>query len=115
VVGVVAIGLWALVAVPFAPTIGMPALAFANTNAQLRPRDHPLRAADAQHWQSGYARALGGLWRIALASAAMGTVIWGLLIALPLWAPTVFTLDSLRGQALTVLAAACQRRCSISR
>jgi hypothetical protein len=47
----------------------------------------------------------GGLWRIALSSAAMGAVIWGLLTLLPQWAPTVFTLDSLRGQALTVVAA----------
>lgn len=104
VVGVISIGLWALIAVPFAPRIGMPALAFASAT---------LNSVHAVILFALLTRALGdlglrelwaGLWRIALASTAMGALIWGLLLALPAWAPTFFTLDSLQGEALTVAA-----------
>jgi hypothetical protein len=45
-----------------------------------------------------------GLWRIALASAAMGALIWALLLTLPRLAPGVFSLATLPGEALTVAA-----------
>jgi putative peptidoglycan lipid II flippase len=105
VVGVVAIGLWALVAVPFTPTIGMPALAFANTTLNSGHAVILFVLLTITIGNLGLRELWAGLWRIALASAAMGAVIWGLLALLPLWAPTIFTLDSLRGQALTVVAA----------
>ncbi len=105
VVGVVAIGLWALVAVPFASTIGMPALAFANTSLNSGHAIILFVLLTLAIGNLGLGELWSGLWRIALASAAMGAVIWGLLYALPLWAPHIFTLDSLRGQAATVLAA----------
>jgi putative peptidoglycan lipid II flippase len=105
VVGVVAIGLWALVAVPFTPTIGMPALAFANTTLNSGHAVILFVLLTITIGNLGLRELWAGLWRIALASVAMGGVIWGLLALLPLWAPTIFTLDSLRGQALTVVAA----------
>lgn len=105
VVGIVAIGLWALVAVPFAPTIGMPALAFANATLNSGHAIILFVLLTLAIGNLGLRELWAGLWRIALASAAMGGVIWGLLFALPTWAPSLFTLDSLRGQALTVVAA----------
>ncbi|HEX8995972.1 MAG TPA: lipid II flippase MurJ [Ktedonobacterales bacterium] len=105
VVGVVAIGLWALVAVPFSPTIGMPALAFANATLNSGHAIILFILLTLAIGNLGLRELWAGLWRIALSSAIMGAVIWGLLYELPRLAPTVFTLDSLRGQALTVVAA----------
>jgi putative peptidoglycan lipid II flippase len=105
VVGIVAIGLWALVAVPFTPTIGMPALALANATLNSGHAIILFVLLTITIGNLGMRELWAGLWRIALASALMGTVIWGLLIVLPQWQPTLFTLDSLRGQALTVLGA----------
>ena len=105
VIGVVAIGIWALVAVPFTPRVGMPALALANSALN---SGHAIILFILLTFAIGNlgARELwAGLWRIALASAAMGALLWGLLTMLPQWAPTVFTLAGLRGEALTVLAA----------
>ena len=104
VVTVISIGLWALVAVPLTPRIGMPALAFASST---------LNAAHALMLFALLTLALGdlglralwdGFWRIALASAAMGALAWGLLLALPRVAPGGFSLATLPGQALTVAA-----------
>jgi putative peptidoglycan lipid II flippase len=105
VVGVVSIGVWALVAVPFTPTVGMPALALANAALNSSHAIILFALLTIFIGNLGLRELWGGLWRIALSSAAMGAVIWGLLTLLPQWAPTVFTLDSLRGQALTVVAA----------
>lgn len=102
VVGVVSIGLWALVAVPFAPRIGMPALAFASATLNSGHAVILFALLTLALGDLGLRELWGGLWRIALASAVMGALIWGLLAALPLWAPTLFTLDTLPGQALTV-------------
>ncbi|HEY7851238.1 MAG TPA: lipid II flippase MurJ [Ktedonobacterales bacterium] len=105
VVGVASIGVWALVAVPFTPTVGMPALALANAALNSSHAIILFVLLTIFIGNLGLRELWGGLWRIALSSAAMGAVIWGLLTLLPQWAPTVFTLDSLRGQALTVVAA----------
>ncbi|HET9111748.1 MAG TPA: lipid II flippase MurJ [Ktedonobacterales bacterium] len=105
VVGVVAIGLWAAVAVPFAPIIGMPALAFANATLNSGHAIILFVLLTIFIGNLGLREFWAGLWRIALASAVMGGVIWGLLTFLPQWQPTLFTLDSLRGQALTVVGA----------
>lgn len=105
VVGVVAIGLWAAVAIPFTPTIGMPALAFANATLNSGHAIILFVLLTIFIGNLGLRELWAGLWRIVLASAVMGGVIWGLLIFLPQWQPTLFTLDSLRGQALTVVGA----------
>ncbi len=104
IVGVAAIGVWALVAVPFTPTIGMPALAFANTALNSSHAIILFVLLTMAIGGLGMRELWGGVWRIALASALMGGLIAGLLRLLPALAPTVFTLDSLRGQLATVLA-----------
>jgi putative peptidoglycan lipid II flippase len=105
VVGVVAIGIWALVAVPFTPRIGMPALALANSALNSGHAIILFVLLTITIGNLGVRELWAGLWRIALASAAMGALIVGLLTLLPQVAPAVFTLNGLRGQALTVLAA----------
>jgi putative peptidoglycan lipid II flippase len=105
VVGVVAIGIWALVAVPFTPVVGMPALALANSALNSAHAIILFVLLTITIGNLGMRELWAGLWRIALASATMGALIVGLLALLPQWAPAVFTLNGLRGQALTVLAA----------
>lgn len=105
VVSIVCIGLWALVAVPFTPRVGMPVLAFANTTLNSGHAIILFVLLTIALGNLGLRELWAGLWRIALASAAMGALIVGLLTLLPQWAPAIFTLNGLRGQALTVLAA----------
>jgi putative peptidoglycan lipid II flippase len=104
VVGVVSIGVWALVAVPFTPTIGMPALAFANAALNSSHAIILFVLLTMAIGSLGMRDLWSGVWRIALASALMGGVIVGLLRLLPSLAPTIFTLDGVRGQLATVLA-----------
>lgn len=104
VVGVVAIGVWALVAVPFTPTVGMPALALANAALNSSHAIILFILLTMTIGSLGLRELWSGVWRIAIASALMGGVIVGLLRLLPALAPTFFTLDSLRGQIATVLA-----------
>ena len=104
VVGVIAIGLWALVAVPFAPTVGMPALAFANATLNSGHAIILFVLLTLSIGNLGVRELWAGLWRIVLSSAVMGAIIWGLLVVLPAWKPAIFTLATLRGQALTVVA-----------
>ena len=104
VVGVVSIGVWALVAVPFTPRIGMPALAFANAALNSSHAIILFVLLTMAIGSLGMRDLWSGVWRIALASALMGGVIVGLLRLLPSLAPTIFTLDGVRGQLATVLA-----------
>ena len=104
VVGIVSIGVWALVAVPFTPTVGMPALALANAALNSSHAIILFVLLTMAIGSLGMRELWGGVWRIAIASALMGGVIVGLLRLLPALAPSVFTLDSLRGQVATVLA-----------
>ena len=103
VVGVVSIGVWALVAVPFTPIVGMPALAFANAALNSSHAIILFVMLTIAIGSLGMRELWGGVWRIALASALMGGVIVGRCGCCPGCAP-VFTLDSLRGQVATVLA-----------
>lgn len=104
-VGAVAIAFWLVVAVPFAGTIGMPAIAFAGS---------ALNAGHAIILFILLARALDGLVTRALAAGAglillaalpMGLVCWGLAALLPHALPTLFAPDRFGGQALLVLVA----------
>jgi putative peptidoglycan lipid II flippase len=104
IVGIVAIGVWTLVAVPGYSTVGMPALAFANTALNSSHAIILFVLLSLAIGSLGLRELWGGVWRIAIASALMGGVIVGLLRLLPSLAPSVFTLDSLRGQVATVLA-----------
>jgi len=83
----------------------MPALAFANATLNSGHAIILFVLLTIFIGNLGLRELWAGLWRIVLASAVMGGVIWGLLIFLPQWQPTLFTLDSLRGQALTVVGA----------
>jgi putative peptidoglycan lipid II flippase len=103
-VGVVAIGVWALVAVPFTLRVGMPALAFANTALNSSHAMILFVLLTLAIGGLGLRELWGGVWRIALASALMGGVILGLLRLLPVLAPSLFNLDGLRDQLATVLA-----------
>ncbi|HEX9037340.1 MAG TPA: lipid II flippase MurJ [Ktedonobacterales bacterium] len=104
VVGIVSIGVWALVAVPFTPRIGMPALAFANAALNSSHAIILFVLLTMAIGSLGVRELWGGVWRIALASAVMGAVIVGLSRLLTTVAPAVFSLDGLRGQLATVLA-----------
>ena len=102
-VGVVSIGVWALVAVPFYRTVGMPALALANAALNSSHAIILFVLLTVAIGGLGMRALWGGVWRIAIASALMGGTIIGLLHLTSL-APSLFTLDSLRGQVATVLA-----------
>lgn len=104
VVGILSIGLWALVAVPLTPRIGMPALAFASSALNSAHALILFALLTLTLGDLGLRSLWDGLWRIALASAAMGGLIWALLLALPRLAPGVFSLATLPGEALTVAA-----------
>ncbi|HEU0028076.1 MAG TPA: lipid II flippase MurJ [Ktedonobacterales bacterium] len=104
VVGVVSIGVWALVAVPFTPRIGMPALALANAALNSSHAIILFILLTMAIGSLGMRDLWSGVWRITIASALMGGVIVGLLRLLPSLAPTIFTLDGVRGQLATVLA-----------
>jgi putative peptidoglycan lipid II flippase len=103
-VGVIGLGFYLVVAVPFVGSVGMPALAFANT---FQNSMHALillvllRLAIGPLAGEGLLPALG---KICLAAALMGALCWGLLQMVgPL---PLFSLDHLSGQLLTVLVTA---------
>ncbi len=103
VVAILSLGFWAAVAVPFAPTIGLPAIALANSALNSGQAIVLLVLLTLTIGDLGLRGLSGGLARIGLAAAAM----WGVCLAglrfLPMLAPRLFTLDTLRGQALTVI------------
>ncbi|MEO7001335.1 MAG: lipid II flippase MurJ [Ktedonobacterales bacterium] len=103
VVGVVSIGFWALVAVPFATTIGLPAIALANAALNSGHAIILLVLLTLAIGNLGWRELGGGLARIVLAAIVMGLVCWGGLLLLPHLSASLFTLDNLRGQALTVI------------
>src|SRR5579871_373267 len=104
-VGVVSILFYLSVALPFGGTIGMPALAFADT---LKNASHAvilfilltLAIGDL-----GRRELLGGGWRILLAAAVMAFICWDLLNFLPSVLPHVFNTDKASGQALIFIVA----------
>lgn len=103
VVAILSLGFWAAVAVPFAPTIGLPAIALANSALNSGQAIVLFVLLTVTIGDLGLRGLGGGLARIGLAAAAMWGVCWAGLRFLPLLAPGLFTLDNLRGQALTVI------------
>jgi putative peptidoglycan lipid II flippase len=104
-VGVVAIVFWLVVAVPFASSIGMPAIAFANTALNSGHAVILFVLLTLAIGSLGLPELLGGAARIALAALAMGALCAVVATLLPhLW-PGVFALTRFRGQVLTVLVA----------
>jgi putative peptidoglycan lipid II flippase len=103
IVGIVCIGVYLVVALPFFQTIGIPALALANT---LQNSMHAVillfllrRAMGSLHVRT----ALPALLKICVSAVLMGLVAWGAMIVLGHIA--LFSLDRLPGQLLTVIIA----------
>jgi len=103
VVAILSLGFWAAIAVPFAPTIGLPAIALANSALNSGQAIVLFVLLTLAIGNLGMRSLGGGLARIGLACAAMWAVCWAGLHFLPQLAPHLFTLDNLRGQALTVI------------
>lgn len=103
VVGIVCIGFYLLVALPFFQTIGIPALALANT---VQNSLHAVilllllrRAIGSLHLRT----TLPALLKVCASSVLMGLVAWGVMALLGRIA--FFSLDRLPGQLLTVVIA----------
>ncbi len=103
-IGMVGWGFYLLIALPFVGSIGMPALAFAQSvqnSAHAIILLFLLRRAMGPLSGEGL---LGALGKICLASIIMGAVCWGLLqLVSPL---SLFSLQHLSGQILTVAVTA---------
>lgn len=104
-VGVASIGFWLAVAVPLSGTVGMPAIAFANTALNSGHAIILFVLLTLAIGSLGVRALLPGVARIALASAAMGLLCAALLWLLPHLSARVFGLSSIHGQALTLLVA----------
>lgn len=101
IVGFVCYGLYALVAVPFYSTIGMPAVVFANT-VQNSMHGILLFALFYKFFGSLHFRSsLPALLKIIIATVAMAVVAWALQYWMGQYA--FFSLRTLRGQLLTTL------------
>lgn len=103
IVGVASIGFYLLVAIPFGLTIGLPALAFANTMYIVSHAIILFILLTLAIGSFTNRALLAGVGRILIAAAVMGLICWLGATFLPHLAPSLFTLDSLRGEALTVL------------
>lgn len=105
VVGVVAIGCYLLIAVPFGLTVGLPALAFANT---IYIVSHAIILfALLTLAIGGFANRalLGGVGRILIAAAVMGLICWLGVAFLPRVAPALFAPGRASGEALLIVIA----------
>jgi putative peptidoglycan lipid II flippase len=103
IVGIVSFGGYLAVALPFWQTIGMPALAFANT---VQNSLHPIILLVLLRMAIGPIRireATSAVLKILLATAVMVAVAWGVQVLLGHVA--VFSLSHLLGQLLTVVVA----------
>ncbi|MGO8948233.1 MAG: murein biosynthesis integral membrane protein MurJ [Ktedonobacterales bacterium] len=105
IVGLISILFYLSVALPFSGTIGMPALAFADT---LKNASHAIILfvlLTIAIGSLGTSALAGGIWRIVLAALVMTLVCWGLLNLLPSALPHVFNTSKASGQALIFLVA----------
>jgi putative peptidoglycan lipid II flippase len=104
-VGVVSILFYLSIALPFGGTIGMPALAFADT---LKNASHAvilLILLTLAIGNLGARDLLGGIWRILLAALVMTIICAALAELLPSALPHVFDTAKTSGQALIFLVA----------
>ena len=102
-VGVASIGCYLLVALPFGLTIGLPALAFANTTFIVSHALILFVLLTLSIGDLGILRLLNGLGRILVAALAMGIVCWGGLLLLPGLAPRYFGRATVASELLTVV------------
>ena len=104
IVGVISIGFYLAVAIPFGHTIGMPALAFANTMFIVSHAIILFILLTIYIGDLGFGALVSGGGRIALAAAVMGLICWAGVDFLPVWQPRFFSLTHTSGQILTFLA-----------
>ena len=103
VIGIVCIGFYLLVALPFFQTIGIAALAFANT---VQNSMHAVILLILLRMAIGslhIRRTIPAVLKICLAAVAMGLMAWGAMALLSHF--SLFSLDHLIGQLLTVVVA----------
>jgi putative peptidoglycan lipid II flippase len=93
---------YALAAVPFAQTIGLPAVSFANAVQNASHAIILLVLLTLTIGNLGFRQLGDGVARIALAAVAMAAVSWGLLLALPRVSASFFTTDHALGNLVTV-------------
>jgi|SRR5690349_15014777 len=103
IVGFVGYGLYAVVALPFYQTIGMPALAFANTMQNSMHAIILLIAFYKFFGSLNLLKILPTLFKIILSAIMMALAIWGTLFLMSL--SPMFSLVTFNGQFLTVLVA----------
>ena len=93
----------ALVAVPFAQTIGLPAVSFANAVQNASHAIILFVLLTLTIGNLGFRHLSDGIARIALAAMAMAAVCWGLLQVLPHMSATFFASDHVLGNLVTVV------------
>ncbi len=96
---------YALVAIPFGGTIGLPAIAFANTALNSAHAIILFILLLLVIGNFGMRDLLSGTARILLAAVAMGLICWAGLQLLPEWLPVAFDLATVKGQLLTFVFA----------
>jgi putative peptidoglycan lipid II flippase len=94
---------YALVAVPLAQTIGLPAVSFANAVQNASHAIILFVLLTLTIGNLGFRHLSDGIGRIALAGAAMAAVCWGLLLLLPHLSATFFATDHVLGNLVTVV------------
>jgi len=103
VVGLVSILFYLAVALPFSGTIGMPALAFADTLKNISHSIIMFVLLTLAIGSLGTGELVGGIWRILVSALVMAIVCWLLLNLLPTFWPQVFATGKTSGQALIFL------------
>lgn len=101
-VGIASIAVYAVVAIPFAQSIGLPAISFANAMQNTSHAIILFVLLTLSVGNLGARELASGVARIGVAAAGMAGACWGLLALLPRLNPVLFSLDHLAGQLLVV-------------
>src|SRR5215469_13124705 len=102
-VGLVSILFYLAIALPFGGTIGMPALAFADTLKNISHAIIMFVLLTLAIGSLGTRELVGGIWRILLSALVMAVVCWLLLNLLPALWPHLFATGKTSSQALIFL------------
>lgn len=105
IVGAVSIGFYLLIALPFGLTIGLPALAFADTAKNTSHALILFVLLTLAIGDLGMRHLVDGVGRIVVAAAAMGVVCVVAVALLPSQLPELFGLAHTPGRALTLVVA----------
>jgi putative peptidoglycan lipid II flippase len=95
--------IYILVAVPLAPTIGLPAIAFANSLRIIAQCTFLYIALTFSIGALNVREQIQNLWRLALAAAGMAAVIWALLQYLPTLDIAYLSVETMTGRLLTLV------------